>query len=75
VKVDLYEEKPVAIELPQTMVFKVTEADPSVKRATASAQFKNATLENGIVVRVPPFIEVGDSVKVDTETGEYLERA
>jgi elongation factor P len=57
------------------MTFKVTEADPNVKRATASAQFKNATLENGLVVRVPGFIEAGDSVKIDTDTGEYLERA
>ncbi len=75
VQVELYEGKAVGVELPQTMVFKVVEADPSVKRATASAQFKNATLENGLIVRVPPFIEAGDSVKVDTETGEYLERA
>lgn len=75
VNVDFYEEKPVTIELPQSMVFKVVEADPSVKRATASAQFKNATLETGLVVRVPSFVEAGDSIKIDTETGEYLERA
>ena len=75
VQVDFYEGKAIGIELPQTMIFKVIEADPAIKRATASAQFKNATLENGVVVRVPSFIEVGDSVKVDTETGEYLERA
>jgi len=75
VSVDFYEGKAIGVELPQTMVFKVTEADPSVKRATASAQFKNATLENGMTVRVPGFIEAGDSVKIDTDTGEYLERA
>ena len=75
VQVELYEGKAVGIKLPSTMIFKVVEADPSDKRATASAQFKNATLENGLVVRVPPFVEAGDSVKVDTETGEYLERA
>lgn len=75
VQVDFYENKAIGVELPQTMKFKVIEADPSVKRATASAQFKNATLENGLVVRVPSFIEAGDSVKVDTETGEYVERA
>jgi elongation factor P len=75
VQVDMYEEKAVGIELPQMMIFKVTEADPAIKRATASAQFKNATLENGLVVRVPSFVEAGDSVKVDTETGEYVERA
>ncbi len=75
VMIDMHEGKPVTVELPQSLVFKVVEADPSVKRATASAQFKNATLENGMTVRVPGFIEAGDSVKVDTETGEYLERA
>ncbi|OGQ50314.1 MAG: elongation factor P [Deltaproteobacteria bacterium RIFCSPLOWO2_02_FULL_47_10] len=75
VKIDIYGERAVAIELPKMMAFKVVEADPSVKRATASAQFKNATLENGLIVRVPPFVEAGDSVKIDTETGEYVERA
>lgn len=75
VQVDFYEGKAIGIELPQTMVFKIIEADPAIKRATASAQFKNATLENGVVIRVPSFVEVGDSVKIDTETGEYLERA
>lgn len=75
VKVDMYENNPVAIELQKTMIFKVVDADPSVKRATASAQFKNATLENGLIVRVPSFVEAGDSVKIDTESGEYVERA
>lgn len=75
VKVDMYEGKAVGIELPKTIKFNVTEADPAVKRATASAQFKNATLENGLVIRVPSFIEAGDVVVIDTETGEYVERA
>ena len=74
VKVDFYEEKAISVELPQMMTFKVVEADPSVKRATASAQFKNATLETGLVVKVPPFVEAGDSIKVDTDSGEYVER-
>lgn len=75
VNVDFFEEKAVAVELPQSMIYNVVEADPSVKRATASAQFKNAVLENGMTIRVPGFIEAGDKVKIDTETGEYLERA
>lgn len=75
VQVDFYQEQAVGIELPKSIVYKVVEADPSVKRATASAQFKNATLENGLIVRVPSFIEAGDSVKIDTETGDYVERA
>lgn len=75
VTIDMHEGRPVTVELPMSMVFKVTEADPSVKRATASAQFKNATLENGMTIRVPGFVEAGDLVKIDTETGDYLERA
>jgi len=75
VKVDLYDGKAVGIELPTTMTFKVVEADPSMRHATAAAQFKNATLENGMIIRVPAFIEAGDSVKVDPDSGEYVERA
>jgi len=75
IQVDFYEEKAVAIELPQNMTFLVIEADPSVKRATASAQFKNATIETGVVVRVPAFIEAGDKIVINTETGDYVERA
>jgi elongation factor P len=74
VTIDFYDNKPVSIELPKTIIYKVVEADPSVKRATASAQFKNATLENGLTVRVPSFVEAGDKVKIDTDSGEYVER-
>ena len=45
-----------------------------MKKATASAQYKKATLETGLIVQVPPFVNVGDVVKIDTETEEYLER-
>lgn len=72
--VDMYEGRPVAIELPKSLPLKVVDVEPTVKKATASASFKNATLETGIVVRVPPFVQAGDVVKVDTETGEYIER-
>lgn len=74
VQIDFFEGQSVGIELPKTMTFKVVDADPSVKRSTASAQFKNATLENGLTIRVPSFVEAGDSIKIDTETGEYVER-
>lgn len=75
VEVDFYEGRAIGVELPKTMIFKVKEADPAVKKATASAQFKNATLENGMLIRVPSFIEAGDSVIISTETGEYQNRA
>jgi elongation factor P len=75
VKVDFYNEQPVGIELPKVVVLKVTEAEPNMKRSTATAQLKYATLETGIKVQVPGFVEVGDLVKVDTETGDYISRA
>jgi elongation factor P len=53
----------------------VTETTPGIKGATASAQVKPATLETGLVVQVPPFVNEGDLVRVSTETGEYLSRA
>jgi elongation factor P len=53
---------------------KVTETEPSVKGATAAAQFKPATLETGLKITVPPFVGIGEKVAVDTRTGEYLSR-
>ena len=53
----------------------MTDTSPAIKGATASAQLKPATLETGLVVQVPPFINVGDKVRVNTESGEYQSRA
>lgn len=69
-----YEEKIIGLNLPKTMDFKVTETPPELKGATASAQYKPATLETGLQVKVPPFIKEGDVVRVDTETKEYVTR-
>lgn len=71
----IYEGKPVEIELPVTVDLKVVETPPGVKGDTAQGGTKPATLETGLVVRVPLFINVGDVVRVDTRTGEYLTRA
>src|SRR5262249_22832022 len=70
-----YEGKPISLDLPATVELKVTETEPSVKGATAAAQYKPATLETGLKVTVPPFISQGEVVAVDTRTGEYLSRA
>ncbi|MBM3817492.1 MAG: elongation factor P [Acidimicrobiia bacterium] len=75
IEVEFYGEEPVGIELPQTVDLKVTETVPGIKGATASNQVKPATLETGLVVQVPPFINEGDVVRVSTESGEYLSRA
>src|SRR5688572_21220491 len=75
IQVEFYGTEPVGIELPQTVDLKVTDTAPGIKGATASAQVKPATLETGLVVQVPPFVNTGDSIRVSTETGEYLSRA
>ena len=73
--VEFYGSEPVGIELPQTVDLKVLDTVPGIKGATASNQVKPATLETGLVVQVPPFINPGDVVRVSTESGEYLSRA
>jgi elongation factor P len=75
IKVEFYEAEPVGIHLPLTVDLKVTETVPGIKGATASAQIKPATLETGLVVNVPSFINEGDLVRVNTDTAEYLGRA
>ena len=75
IKVELYGSEPVGIELPVTVDLKVEETAPGIKGATASAQVKPARLETGLVVQVPPFVNIGDMIRVSTETGEYLSRA
>jgi elongation factor P len=75
IQVEFYGTEPVGIELPQTVDLKVTDTAPGIKGATASAQVKPATLETGLVVQVPPFVNLGDLIRVSTDTGEYLSRA
>lgn len=70
-----FEGKPISLDLPATVELKVVETEPSVKGATAQAQFKPALLETGLKITVPPFISEGDLVAIDTRTGEYLSRA
>jgi len=74
IRVEFYEEEPVGIELPPTVDLVVKETVPGIKGATASAQIKPATLETGLVVNVPSFINEGDKIRVNTETGEYQSR-
>ena len=74
-EVSMYEGKPVIVNLPNTVDLEVTETAPEIKGATATNQYKPATLETGLIVQVPPFIKVGEILRVDTRTGEYLTRA
>ena len=75
IAVEFYGSEPVGIELPVTVDLKVTDTVPGIKGATASNQIKPATTETGLVVNVPPFINPGDTIRVSTESGEYLSRA
>jgi elongation factor P len=74
VEIQFYDGRPVGISLPSTVELEVVETEPSFKGATASASYKPAKLETGVTVQVPPFIQVGDKVRVDPSEGTYLER-
>src|SRR6476660_7482630 len=74
IRVEFYDVEPVGIELPPTVDLAVKETVPGIKGATASAQVKPATLETGLVINVPSFINEGDKIRVNTETGEYQGR-
>ncbi len=75
IKVEFYDEKPVGVELPQTVELTVVETEPGLKSATASSVTKPAKTETGLVVQVPPFINEGEKIRVDTSEGAYLSRA
>jgi elongation factor P len=75
IKVEFFDGKAVGIELPQTVILTVTETEPGIKSATASSVSKPAKTETGLVVQVPPFINEGEKIKVDTAEGVYLSRA
>ena len=75
VTIELYEEEPISISLPESVVLEVTEADAVVTGQTASSSYKPAMLENGVKVMVPPHIEAGTKIVVNTAEGTYMERA
>jgi len=73
--VTLWNNDPLAVLPPNSVVLKITDTDPGLRGDTSSGGSKAATLETGAVVRVPLFVNIGDLIKVDTRTGEYLSRA
>src|SRR5262245_30970605 len=75
IRIDLYEGRPVGVTLPKTVDMTVTDTPPAMKSATVTNELKPATMETGLVVRVPNFISTGDLIRIDTETGGYLSRA
>ena len=74
-KVAFFEGRPVDIELPATVDLKVVQTEPGIKGGSATNVTKPATMETGVVVQVPPFINEGEKIRVDTAEGKYVERA
>ena len=74
VSMEIHDTRPVGVELPTTVDLKVTAADPGLKGATATNSPKPATLETGLHIQVPQFVEQGETVRVDTATGKYMTR-
>jgi elongation factor P len=75
IRIEFFDGKAVGVELPQTVDLKVVETEPGLKSATASSVTKPAKTETGLVVQVPPFINEGETIRVDTSEGAYLSRA
>ena len=75
VTIELYENEPLSVALPQTVVMEIVETEPVVKGQTAASSYKPAKLTNGVRVMVPPFIESGTRIVVNTADASYVERA
>ena len=73
-KIAFYEGKALTVELPTSVILKIVETDPGMKGDTVVNVYKPAKLETGLIVKVPLFISTGESIKVDTRTGEFLGR-
>jgi elongation factor P len=74
VKIEFHDEKAIGVDLPDTMDMKVIQTEPTLQKATASAVMKPATLETGLIVNVPPFVNEGDRIRVDTSEARYVQR-
>jgi elongation factor P len=75
IQAEFYEGSPIGIDLPASMELVVTQTEPTLKSATVSNVNKPATLENGVTITVPPFVNEGDRIRVDPTEGRYIERA
>jgi len=74
VSINFYNESPLSVELPNQVICKIKDTDVALKGQTVSSSYKPATLDNGINIQVPPFIESGDAIIVDTRTIEYIKK-
>jgi elongation factor P len=74
VQVNFHNERPIGLQLPPSVVLTITETEPTLRGATATGSFKPAKTETGLTVMVPPFVGEGEKIKVNTDSGEYIER-
>jgi elongation factor P len=74
VQVNFHNERPIGVQLPPSVVLTITETEPTLRGATATGSFKPAKTETGLTVMVPPFVGEGEKIKVNTDSGEYVER-
>ncbi len=74
IKVDFYEGMPVGVELPNTVILEIVDTEPGMKGATASSSYKPAKMQTGLVVQIPPFVEAGAKIEIDTRENKYLRR-
>ena len=74
VNISIYNDSPVSIELPNQIKCKISSTDAALKGQTVSSSYKPAVLSNGVKIQVPPFIEVGDEIIIDTRTIEYIKK-
>ena len=75
VQINFHNDRPIGIQMPPTVTLTVTDTEPNLKSATATGSFKPAKTETGVTVMVPQFVVEGERIKVNTDTGEYIERA
>ena len=75
VKVNFYDGRAIGVELPPSVVLEVVDTEPGIKNATVTTSFKPAKTETGLTVQVPPFVNNGERIKVNTNDGAYIERA
>jgi len=75
VLVNFHNERPIGLQLPPSVVLTITHTEPTLRGATATGSFKPAQTETGLTVMVPPFVGEGEKIKVNTDSGEYIERA
>jgi elongation factor P len=75
VEINFHNGRAIGIQLPTTVTLEVVDTEPGIKNATATTSFKPAKLETGISVQVPPFVNIGEKIRVNTDDGSYIERA